>query len=433
MAAFAVYVLLSPAAGDGLAGDLAGPLYRFLAGATAAVPVGDPRFRVALVCAAAAAIAVWASARLVIELCGDDGAAIGGAGVCGVTLMFAPALFMSAMRPAVWAVLAAALAVTLLLMIRVVRGAGAGCGLGLALALGLGVGIHPLFVVLWPVCGAVFLVLLRRGARWPLLAPAMTLLAAALACAPVVIASTTPLAGVFARPDFGPVGVAVGAAARNLGFIALTLAAGGAASLVIGSSQRWILVAHAFMVMGQLAAVAVLLSPVLAHPGAGVAAALVGCVLAGAGAARLCRAGGRWALFFAVPVALMSGALPALTSLGLIDRGWGGAGEINPRDVRQVEIVDGEVSGDGPAEIPHRLERDPEDQPEHERGCGPRQKPPTGTDVKEREHPRLSPDADPRGEGAAKEQLFAHRAGDREDEDLSRRHVAEEPVKVAVQ
>lgn len=370
VAAFVLYVLVLPAAESGLSADLAGPLYRFLVRASALLPVGGLAFRVAVLCAAGAAVCVWASARLALDLAGDDAAAVGGATVTGATAMFVMAVFASVMQPAVWAILAAVVAISLVLIIRVARGGGAGAGLGLALCLGLGAGVHPVFVVLWPVSGVLLFVRVRRGAKWPLCAPAMTVFATGLAYAAVPITGAsdwTAMRASVVKPDFGTALSVAERALADLGFIAVALAAGGALLLAV-KERRWVLAALGSLGVGQLVAAAVLAPSISSHPGSGVGLVLVGCVAAGVGAARLVRALGRGAAFAAIPLALMTAALPALTSLGrLADGGWRGGRQIDPRDVRQVEVVDGEVGDDGRADVAEGLERQPEDRAEQKR------------------------------------------------------------------
>jgi hypothetical protein len=199
MAGFAAYALLAPAGPSGIdASELAAagfrlgsppatgyPLSCMLSRLASMVPVGEIAWRVHLLGAACAAVAMLWIARLVAAVGAGRGQEPGGAAVAsgvaaalllGVALGFARhASVTDAAAP-----VAALLVATLLLFDRVARGGDARFGLLLAMVVGLGVGAHagyrllvplPLLALLW--------IRLHRGARWPLVAPLVTVATAA--------------------------------------------------------------------------------------------------------------------------------------------------------------------------------------------------------------------------------------------------------------
>jgi hypothetical protein len=205
MAAFMLYVMAAPpgfywldsaelsaaAVGLGVPRATGFPLYCILARAAAFVPLGELAFRVELLSAACAALAVFWTTRLVIELCRGDGHALVGAAVAGTLLATAAVIVRQATVAEVYAPGAALLAGGLLLLDHVSRGGDARWGLALALVCGLSLGAHASAWLLAPVAVTVMAVRLYRGARWPLLAPlvALAMAGAALAYLPVRSAS----------------------------------------------------------------------------------------------------------------------------------------------------------------------------------------------------------------------------------------------------
>jgi Tfp pilus assembly protein PilF len=206
LVAFAVYAVAAPAswywldaaelsaAGVGLGSPhpTGFPLYCLVVRAAAFVPVGELAFRVNLVSAASAALAVLWASRTALEASGDDPAGITGAVAAGAVVGASLVAFRHATVAEVYAPTAAALAATLLLFGRVGRGADARAGLLLALSAGLGLALHSEYRLLMAVpIAALMLMRLRRGARWPLLAPlvAVAMGAAAHAYVPVRSAS----------------------------------------------------------------------------------------------------------------------------------------------------------------------------------------------------------------------------------------------------
>lgn len=189
-AAFALYAMWAPpsfywldsgelsAAGVGLgvAHPTGFPLYIMMARAAALLPLGELAFRVNLLSALCAAVAVAAVCRLVIEVGRGHVAAITGGAVAGALLGSCLLLARHATVAEVYAPTAAVFALTLLAIDRVARGGGARAGLMLAVLCGLGLGLHPLYRLLVPLPVLVLLIVrLRRGARWPLYAPVLAL------------------------------------------------------------------------------------------------------------------------------------------------------------------------------------------------------------------------------------------------------------------
>ena len=194
MAGFAGYALLAPPGPSGPdSGELAAagfrlgspaatgyPLACMLAKLASLLPVGEIALRVHLLGAACAAAAMLWTARLVAAVGAGRGQEPGGAAVAsgmaaalllGVALGFARhAAVTDAAAP-----VAALLAATLLLFDRVARGGDARFGLLLALVVGLGWARMPVTACSSPLpLLALLWIRLRRGARWPLVAPLVT-------------------------------------------------------------------------------------------------------------------------------------------------------------------------------------------------------------------------------------------------------------------
>jgi tetratricopeptide (TPR) repeat protein len=182
-AAFVLYALAAPpsfywldsaelsaaAVGLGSPHPTGFPLYCVLAKAATLLPVGELCFRINLLSALAAALAVLWVTTLVRESGRDDDAALVGGLAAGAALALALGFFRQATVAEVYAPTAAAIAGTLVLFARVARGAGAATGLALATSAGLGLALHASYRLLLalPLC-ALFLWRLRGGARWPL-------------------------------------------------------------------------------------------------------------------------------------------------------------------------------------------------------------------------------------------------------------------------
>jgi hypothetical protein len=299
------------------------PLLCMLGKLASWLPVGEIGFRLHLLGAACAALAMLWTARLVAGATsrpGEGSAGLAGGLVAallvGVTLAFArQATVTDVMAPT-----AALLAATFLLFDRVARGADARCGLLLAVVVGLGLATHasyrlvvplPLLALLW--------IRLRRGARWPLAVPLVTLsVGAALHLylpvrsvggrtavdrgqprdleALALHAAGQPLrdavAGELAplEPELAAVRARsfVAAQADQIGVLGAIAALAGALALLIDRRSRWLLILVLSAAAGD-AAVAIWIDP-----SAGDAAlfALACAALAGAGVAWLARFAG---------------------------------------------------------------------------------------------------------------------------------------------
>ncbi len=190
LAAFALLAWLTPAgrdapliaagAGLGTPASSASPLWSVLAHVASLLPLGEHAWRLQLLSAAAGGLAALWTARLVIAVGRDDAATAWGAITAAALLAVALLFVRVASAPGVVALTVALLAAAGLGIERVAAGAGARWGLGLAVICGLGLATHPSFVWIGPVVGALLVVRLRRGARFPLAAPAMTALVATL-------------------------------------------------------------------------------------------------------------------------------------------------------------------------------------------------------------------------------------------------------------
>ncbi len=151
------------------------PLYMLMAKLAAFVPIGELAFRVNLLSALCAAFAVAGVARLILALGQADWATILGAFAGAATLAVSLLFARQATVTEVYAPTAAFIVLTLLIFERVARGGTAAAGLSLAWVAGMGLAMHPSYRILMglPIL-ALLLLRLYRGARWPLLAPAMT-------------------------------------------------------------------------------------------------------------------------------------------------------------------------------------------------------------------------------------------------------------------
>ena len=151
------------------------PLVVMLGKLASWLPFGELSFRLHLLGAACAALAMLWTARLIAGVRAEPAGVVGGvigALLLGATLVFARhATVIDAAAPA-----AALLAATFLLFDRVARGADARSGLLLAVVVGLGIATDaayrlaiplPLLALLW--------IRLHRGARWPLAVPLVSL------------------------------------------------------------------------------------------------------------------------------------------------------------------------------------------------------------------------------------------------------------------
>lgn len=305
------------------------PLYCIVAKAASLVPFGEVAFRINLVSAGCAALAVLWITRLVCESCRDDVAALAGGACAGLTLATSLTFFRQATVAEVYAPTAALMAGALLLYLRVSRGAGPREGLALAVVAGLGLTVHTSFLLLGPVLFVLYMVRLRRGARWTMMAPLLVVVVAGATYAYLPVRSAT---GRTASVDWDHpreasgliehvsarrirdayskqmrstnsavvldnASVFAGDAAHQLGPIALLAALAGFAWLARERKTRWLFAAIALIALGD-AVYAFWINPMgLADWQNGVPFALAMCVAAGAGVAWFARSLGRAAPF----------------------------------------------------------------------------------------------------------------------------------------
>ena len=217
MAAFMLYVMAAPpgfywldsaelsaaAVALGVAHPTGFPLYCIVARVAGFVPLGELAFRVELLSAVCAALAVFWTTRLVLDLCRDDVHALVGAAVAGTLLALSAVFLRQATVAEVYAPGAALLAGGLVLLEQVSRGGDARWGLALALVCGLCLAMHVSTWLLGPVALALMGVRLYRGARWPLLAPLVALAMAGAAIAYLPVRSASGQVGVldWGHPD----------------------------------------------------------------------------------------------------------------------------------------------------------------------------------------------------------------------------------------
>jgi hypothetical protein len=318
------------------------PLF-VLAGRIAAwLPLGELAFRVHLASALAAAVAVGAIARLVVALAGDDAAGAAGAVAAALVLGAGMTFFRQATVTEVYAGAAAGLALALVAATRLAGGAGAEIGLPLAFGAGLSAtGLHASFRLLAAVpLVALYLVRLRRGARWPVVAPALVALGAAgvalylplrsarvpeldwghprTAVALVEHLDAARIRRAFAGQMFaataGPARRIAAQTEADLGTLALVAAAGGALALAArrGGARRGALAFLLVVALGDVA-YAIWINPMgIADRQTGVPLALALAALAGVGVAAGARPFGRAAPFSAGALALVIAVQPIL-------------------------------------------------------------------------------------------------------------------------
>jgi tetratricopeptide (TPR) repeat protein len=177
----------------GIAHETGFSLYCLVAKLVALVPLGEVALRVNLFSALAGAATAWLLFELVAAVGERDPAAeIAGAGAAA--LLVAGLTFWKASTVAeVYAPTAAAIALALCLVERAGRDGRAGALLGLVG--GLSLGLHAqLRILVGPPVAIWALVRLRRGDRWPLLAPVAVALGAAVVAYLPLRAATDPVA-----------------------------------------------------------------------------------------------------------------------------------------------------------------------------------------------------------------------------------------------
>lgn len=156
--------------------------YLVLVRLAAFLPIGELAFRVHLLSAATAALAVALVSRLAARLAGEDAPARVGAAFAGLLVAVSATFFRQATVAEVYAPTAALLLLTLLGALRVAEGGQAARAPGLALALVAGIaaaGSHVSYRMLLGLPLAIlYLGRLRRGARWVRATPALGALGA---------------------------------------------------------------------------------------------------------------------------------------------------------------------------------------------------------------------------------------------------------------
>ncbi len=211
----------------------------------------------------AAATAAWLAFRAVVSLGPDEPAAVAaGVGAAALTAL-GLTMFRAATVAEVYATATAALAAALILWTRAARG-DRRAGLLLALLGGLSLGLHAqVRLLIGPAAIVLALVRLRRGDRWPLVAPTAMALGTAVVCYLPLRAARAPaanwadprtFAGVmshlaaarirraFAGEMFHDVGAHLVTFARltegQLGLVAILVALGGIAWLLAAPARR---------------------------------------------------------------------------------------------------------------------------------------------------------------------------------------------------
>jgi Flp pilus assembly protein TadD len=390
LVAFATYALAAPAGLFWLdSGELSAAAYQlgsphptgfplFAVGAKAMatlVPFGEIAFRINLFSAVCAALAVFFVARLVVEASKEDVAAICGSAAAGLVLAFGFVFFRQATVAEVYAPNAALMAAALYLLFRVTRDGEARDGLLLAMVIGLGAAAHITFLLVTPVAAVYLIFRLRRGARWPLLAPLLALTVAfgmytylpvrsATDKTPTVdwghprtagqlidhVSAGRPRRAFSGRPAVNSssgmrsttpaviahnAGTFFGDASDHMGPVALLAMLGGLIWLCARRRSRWIGVALALVVAGD-AFYSIWLNPMgLIDLQNGVPFAVAASIAAGVGLAWFARSMGR-AAPFAGAVGAVILVVPAL--LGSAQLGWSASSGDLPRAWAQASL-----------------------------------------------------------------------------------------------
>jgi tetratricopeptide (TPR) repeat protein len=227
------------------------------------IPLGEVATRANLSSALAGATAAWLAFRAVVSLAPGDKAAIA-AGVGAAALTTAGlTMFRAATVAEVYTTATATLAAAMILWTRAARG-DRRAGLLLALLGGLSFGLHAeVRLLIGPAAIVLALVRLRRGDRWPLVAPTALALGTAVVCYLPLRAARAPAANwanprtlgglvahlaaarirrAFAGEMFHDVGAHLAAFVRQtegqLGLVAILVALGGLAWLLRAPARR---------------------------------------------------------------------------------------------------------------------------------------------------------------------------------------------------
>lgn len=309
------------------------PVAGLLARASAVLPLADPPWRAVLPSALAAAVALALVVRQACDVLGGGPlaalAAAAAAAATGLSLRF----FLAGAVPGDAGVAAAFVAGAMLLSERIARvPADTRAGLGLAFVAGLGAGCPAAVAALvWPPAVALTLLALRRGERWPLVAPLLFVAGSGVVLGALVVSPGLGVADVAARLPLAsfrtafsvrPAALVLTAAglARELGeqigVVALLLAVVGTAVLLVRAR-----VALAFCVWIVAAALVVAAGLPEGARAAALAAGAVALALpVGAGVLYLAERMGRARIATAVALSIIANVWPALDHA---DLKWG--------------------------------------------------------------------------------------------------------------
>lgn len=324
----------------GVAHETGFALWCLLAKAATLIPVGEVAFRVTLLSALGGATAAWIAYRIVRALLPEDPAAVPAGVAAAALLALGLTFFRAATVPEVYAPTAAALALAILWFPSLCAGRRREA-LALALLGGLSLGLHAhLRLLVGPAAMVAALWRLRRGDRWPLLAPTAVALGAAVVAYLPLRAARAPaanwadprtLGGVAshlmaariraAYPDemFHRVGAHLGEFARlvegQLGLPALLFSVGGIVWLLRAPKHRALGVIVAVVLVGDALYSAAINPMAIDDLQDGHPTALAVAVAAGAGVLAAARRLGRaapWAaaamaVLLCVPAALADG------------------------------------------------------------------------------------------------------------------------------
>jgi tetratricopeptide (TPR) repeat protein len=330
----------------GVAHETGFPLWCLLAKALSLLPLGEIAFRVNLLSALGGAAAAWLTYVIVRDFDERRGLAAMTAGAGAAALLIAGfTFFRDACVAEVYAPTVAIIALALVLFQRAVRGDKRAARL-LAFVGGLSLGLHAqLRILLGPAVALWGLLRLRKGDRWPLLAPAAIALGAAVVAYLPLRAARASLANWGEAETLGGLVQHLSAARiRNafadeigshdlvvlgdhlrrflglvegqLGILALVAALGGLVVLLTGRATRAVGLLLVVMIVGEVL-YAVLLNPMaISDLQNGAPLALAVAISAGAGILAAARrageassfAAGALAVVVCVPAALADGA-----------------------------------------------------------------------------------------------------------------------------